>query len=98
MGPVVIVVDEILEKFVGEVIEVVEGGALDDVLVEGAPESLDLAVGLWPVGSRVAMLDAELEQHCLEGMLLRGVAGSELGAVVGEDFRERQAIGDVEGV
>ena len=31
-------------------------------------------------------------------MLLRGVAGGELGAVVGEDFGELQPVGHVEGV
>ena len=31
MGPVVVVVDEVIEQFVGEVIEVVEGRTLDDV-------------------------------------------------------------------
>ncbi len=46
MGPVVVVVDQILEQFVGEVIEIVEGCALDDVLVEGPPEAFDLTVGL----------------------------------------------------
>ena len=46
MGPVVVVVDEVLEQFVGEVIEIVEGCALDDVIVEGTPEAFDLAVGL----------------------------------------------------
>ena len=69
MGPVVVVVDEVIEEFVGEVVEVVEGGPVDDILVQGAPEALDLAVGLRPVGPGVAVLDAELEQHGLEGML-----------------------------
>jgi hypothetical protein len=37
MRPIVVVVDEVVEKFVGEVVEVVEGGAVDDILVQGAP-------------------------------------------------------------
>ena len=46
MGPVVVVVDHILEQLVGEVVEIVEGCALDDVLVEGPPKAFDLAIGL----------------------------------------------------
>lgn len=80
MGPVVVVVDQVLEQFVGEVVEIVEGGALDDVLIERAPEAFDLAVGLRPIGPGVAVFDAELEQHGLERMLVRLGAGGELGA------------------
>ncbi len=98
MGPVVVVVDQVLEEFVGEVVEIVEGCAVDDVLVQGAPEAFDLAVGLRPIGPGVAVLDAEFEQHGLEGVLLRVVAGGELGAVVGQDFGEHEPVGDVEGV
>ena len=50
MGPVVVVVDQILEEFVGEVIEIIEGRPFDDVVVQGAPEALDLAVGLRSIG------------------------------------------------
>ena len=42
MRPIVVVVDEVIEKFVGKVVEVVEGGAVDDILVQGAPEALDM--------------------------------------------------------
>jgi hypothetical protein len=44
MGPVVVVGDEIFEELVGEVIEVLEGCAFDDVVIEGSPKALDLAV------------------------------------------------------
>jgi hypothetical protein len=94
----VIVVDQILEKLVGEVLKIVEGCALDHIIVQRSPEALDLAVGLRPIGPGVAMLDAELEQHGLEGVLFGFVAGGELGAVVGQDLGELDAIGDVEGV
>ena len=95
MGSVVVVVDDILEQLVGEVVEIVEGCALDDVLVERAPEALDLAIGLRPIGPGVAVFDAKLEQHGLERMLVGLGAGGELGAVVGEDFLEDQPIGDM---
>ena len=98
MGPVIVVVDQILEQFVGEVFEIIEGCALDDVVVEGSPEAFDLAVGLWPIGPGVAVFDAKFEQHSLEGMLVRLVAGRELGAIVGQDFQEDEPIGEVEGV
>ena len=98
MRPVIVVVDEVVEQFVGEVIEIVESCALNDVVVEGAPETLDLAVGLWPIGPGVTVFDAEFEQHGLEGVLVRLVAGGELGAVVGKDFLEDEPVGDVEGV
>ena len=98
MRPEVVIVDEVLEQFVGEVIEIVEGCALDDVVIEGPPEALDLAVGLRPIGPGVAVFDAKLEQHGLEGMLVGLVAGGELGAIVGQDFLEHEPIGDVEGV
>jgi hypothetical protein len=39
----VVVVDQVLEQFVGEVVEIVEGGALDDVLIERAPEAMGRA-------------------------------------------------------
>ena len=94
MGPVVVVGDEIFEELVGEVIEVLEGCAFDDVVIEGSPKALDLAVGLRPVRSCVALFDAELEQHGLERMVLRGVAEGELGAVVGQDFGKHQPVGD----
>ena len=61
MGSVVVVVDEVLEQFIGEVVEVVEGRAVDDVVIEGTPEAFDLAVGLRPIGPGVAVFDAELE-------------------------------------
>ena len=32
------------------VVEIVDGRAIDDVLVEGTPAAFDLAVGLRPVG------------------------------------------------
>src|SRR5882757_9786289 len=44
MGSVVVVIDEVFEPFVGEVIEGVEGGAVDDVVVRGAPDPFDFAV------------------------------------------------------
>ena len=44
MRPVVVVIDQILEEFIGEVIEIVEGCAVDDIVVEGAPEAFDLAM------------------------------------------------------
>jgi hypothetical protein len=96
MRPVVVVVYQVFEQLVGEVVEIVEGGALDEVLVEGAPEALDLAVGLWPIGPGVTVLDAELEQHGLEGVLLRVVSGGELGAVVGKHFLEDEPVSEVE--
>jgi len=80
------------------VIEIIEGRPFDDVVVQGAPEALDLAVGLRSIGSCVAVLDAEFEQHGLEGVLFRVVAGSELGAIVGQYFGEGEPIGDVERV
>jgi len=80
MWPVIVVIDEVFEQFVGEAIEVVEGSALDDVFVEGPPKALDLAVGLRPVRPGVTVDDAEFEQHGLERMLLRIVAGGKLGA------------------
>ena len=98
MGSEVIVVDHVLEEFVGEVVEAFEGCALDEVVVEGSPEALDLAVGMRPIWPGVAMLDAELDQHRLEGMLFGRAARSELRAVVGEDFGELDPIGDVEGI
>ena len=98
MGPVVVVVDQILEELVSEVIEIVEGCALNDVVVEGAPEALDFAVGLRPIRPCVAVLDAEFEEHGLEGMLFTIIAGCELGAVVGHDFGEDKSVGDLEGI
>ena len=95
MRPVVVVVDEILEQFVGEVVEIVEGGAIDNVVVEGPPQALDLAVGLWAIRPGIAVFDAKLEQHSLEGMLAWLVAGCELGPVVGQDFLEDKAVGGV---
>src|ERR1044072_3129871 len=59
MGPEVVVVDHILEQLIGEVVEIVEGCTFDDIVVQGSPEALDLAVGLRPVGSGVAMLNAD---------------------------------------
>jgi hypothetical protein len=73
-GPDVVVVDQILEAFIGEVIEIIEGRALDDVVVEGAPEAFDLAVGLRSVGSCV-VLDAEIEEQYAydeDRLVLRG--------------------------
>jgi hypothetical protein len=46
----VVVVDEVLEELVGEVIEMIEGCAVDDVVVQRSPEALNLAVGLRSVG------------------------------------------------
>jgi len=43
-------------------------------------KALDLAVGLRPVRPGVTVDDAEFEQHGLERMLLRIVAGGKLGA------------------
>ena len=74
MRPVVVVVDQIFEEFIGEVIEVVEGCPVDDVVVQGTPELFDLAVGLWPIRSCVAMSDAEFEEHGFEGVLFTVVA------------------------
>ena len=44
MGSVVVVVDEVLEQFIGEVVEVVEGRAVDDVvsLMEDGSGDLEL--------------------------------------------------------
>src|SRR6478609_8528030 len=78
-------------------IEVFEGGTLDEVVVQGAPEALDLTVCLRSVGSSVAMLDTELDEHGLKGVLF-GVARCKLGAVVRKDLGELDPISDVEGV
>jgi hypothetical protein len=80
MRPVVVVVDQVLEVFIGEVIKIVKSCAVDDVVVQGTPKSFDLAVGLRPIWPCVAMLDAEFEGHGFEGMLFAVVAGCELGA------------------
>ena len=98
MGPEVIVVDDVFEQLVGEVIQVVEGGAVDDVVVQGSPEALDLAIGLRPIGPGIAMFDAELDQHGLERVFVDVVARGELCTVVGKDFGELDSIGDVEGI
>jgi hypothetical protein len=71
VGSEAVVVDDVFEEFIGEVIEIFEGCAFDEIVVEGAPEALDLAVGLRPIGPGVAVLDTEFEQHGLEGVLLR---------------------------
>jgi hypothetical protein len=73
----------------------IESRAVDDVVVEGAPEPLGLSVGLRAIGPGVAMLDPEFEEHLLEGMLVGMGAGGELGAVVGEDFRKGEPIDDI---
>ena len=67
MRSVVVVVDQVLEEFVGEVIEIVEGCSLDEVFVEGAPEALDLSIGLRPIRPCVAVFDAEFESIASKG-------------------------------
>ena len=94
----VVVIDKIFEELVGEVIEIVEGCAVDDIVVKRSPEALYFAVGLRPVRPGVAMLDAEFDQHGLERVLVGGVAGSELRAIVGEDFGELDPLADVESI
>jgi hypothetical protein len=42
-------------------------GAIDQVLIEGAPEALDLAIGLRPIRPCIAMLDAKLDQGRSKG-------------------------------
>src|SRR5688572_20808440 len=54
VGPEFIVVEHIFENFIGELSGAVEGGALDDIVIDGAPEAFDLAVGLRPVRPGVA--------------------------------------------
>nr|WP_235976874.1 hypothetical protein [Bradyrhizobium archetypum] len=53
----VVVVDEVLEQLFGEVVEIVEGCALDEVLIERAPKAFDLAIGL-RLAFGVALLNA----------------------------------------
>ena len=54
-----IVVEEILLQFVLELSHRLEGCSLQEVLVQGSPEPLDLPVGLGPIGSGVTVLDAQ---------------------------------------
>jgi hypothetical protein len=98
MRPEVVVVDEELAEFGGEFVKVGEGGCFDEVVFEGSPEALDLSVGLWAVGPRVAVLDAEFAEHEFERMLLGPISAGEFGAVVGDEFGELHTVALVQGV
>ena len=88
MGPAMVRVDQILDQFVGELVEIVEGCTLADVLVEGSPEAVDLAVGLWPIAPSVAVSDAQFEQYGRKWMLVGIAAGCEFGGIVGRISRK----------
>jgi len=81
-----------IRRFIGEVIEIVESGTLDKSSSRYA-RSARLCVGLRPVWSCVAVLDAKVRAAWLEGMLFAVVAGCELGAVVGHDLGKDEPVG-----
>ena len=93
-----VVVQEVLHQFILELGQVLERRAFDQVVIERAPEAFDLAVGLGSVGPGVAVFEAELQQHALEGVLRRLRPCRHLRTVVGEDGLELDAVLDVEQV
>ena len=98
MGSLGIVVEQVLLQFVLQLGNGLEGGSLQQVLVEGSPEPLYLPVGLGPVGPGVAVLDAQLLEHPFHGVAVGVVGGGHLGAVVGEEGVEADAVLGVEEV
>ena len=90
MRPVVVVVDEILEQFVGEVVEIVESGAIDDVVVKRPPQALDLAIGLGAVRPGIAVFIPSSSNMASKGMLAWLVADCELGPVARWELARRR--------
>lgn len=96
MRPEFVVVDEIFEQLVGELSKIVEGCAVDQIVLERTPKALDLAVGLRSVRPGVTVGDAEFDEHRLEGVVEGALASAELGAVVGEELSKGDGVADVE--
>ena len=59
MGLGRVVVEQVLLQLIPQLGHRLESGSFQQVLIQGTPEPLHLAVGLGPVGSGVAMLDAQ---------------------------------------
>ena len=92
VGSLSIVVEQILLQFVPQLGHRLEGCTLQQVIVQGSPEPLYLPVGLGPIGAGVAVLDAQLIEHPFHGVALNVPGRGHLGAVVGEDGLELDAV------
>ena len=96
--PLRVVVEEVLHQLILQRLYRLEGGPLQQVIVQGAPEPFHLPVGLRPVGPSVAVLDPQLHQHPLHGMMGPIPGRGHLRAVVGDDCLEAHPVFGVEHV
>ena len=98
MGPGCIVVEEVLLEFVPQFLHRLKGGLIQQVLVQGAPESFHLSVGLRPVGPGITVLDFQFLEHPFQGMVPSIVGRGHLRAVVSEHRLKANAVLRVEQV